>query len=102
RSMNTITTFLQNLFPVSCHERIFLVGGCVRDLLLGQESEDIDLLAALSGDELTSLGFRLVEGKSTAPIWFRHDKAFGKIEVTPLADAAAVAYDLLQRDFTIN
>ncbi|MBI2355259.1 MAG: HD domain-containing protein [Deltaproteobacteria bacterium] len=100
--MNDVLTFLKGLFPASCHERIFLVGGSVRDLLLGREGRDIDLAAALSADELAASGLRLVEGKSTQPIWFGYDKSFGKIEATPLEDAAALAADLARRDFTIN
>ena len=100
--METILAFIRKLFPASCHTRIFLVGGCVRDHLLGLNSKDIDLVAALSADELTACGFRLVEGKSTAPIWFRYDLAFGKLEVTALADSAGLNQDLARRDFTIN
>lgn len=100
--MNAIIAFLQQLFPTICHARIFLVGGSVRDHLLGQNSKDIDLIAALSADELTSCGFRLVEGKSTTPIWFRYDQTFGKVEITALADSADLNHDLTRRDFTIN
>ncbi|HEX9078956.1 MAG TPA: HD domain-containing protein [Desulfuromonadaceae bacterium] len=94
--------FLNGLFPTASRDRIFLVGGTVRDLLLGREGEDIDLIAALSGDELASAGFRLVKGKSTAPIWFRYDGTFGKIEVTPLTQVDDLAADLAGRDFTVN
>lgn len=100
--MNVIMDFLRNLFPASRQERIFLVGGCVRDHLLGKENRDIDLVAALSEEELRSSGFHLVEGKSIAPIWFRYDHAFGKIELTALADHSDLQHDLLRRDFTIN
>ena len=100
--MNPVLHFLKGLFPETCHNRIFLVGGSVRDLLLGRDNNDTDLAAALSGDELIPLGFRLVTGKSTAPIWFRHDPVFGKIEVTPLSDCSGLTADLERRDFTIN
>ena len=100
--MNDIIVFLKKLFPEACHNRIFLVGGSVRDVLLGKGCKDIDLDVALSPDELASIGFRLVTGKSTAPIWFKFDKTFGKIEATPLANAAGLTDDLAQRDFTIN
>ncbi len=93
---------LKGLFPAPCHSRVFLVGGIVRDFLLGKESQDIDLAAALPADRLISLGFRLVEGKSTAPIYFKHHPGFGKIEVTLLADTAALHNDLRRRDFTCN
>jgi len=100
--METILDFLGKLFPASCHARIYLVGGSVRDHLLGRDSKDLDLVAALSADELTSCGFHLVEGRSTAPIWFRYDQTFGKIEVTAVADSADLNQDLVRRDFTIN
>ena len=84
--MNTTIAFLKELFPPSSHERILLVGGSVRDHLLGREGTDIDLAACLDEAELVACGFRRVEPRSTAGIWFRHDQAFGSIEVTLLAD----------------
>ena len=53
-------------------------------------------------EEFAVNGFRMVDGKTTAPIWFRHDAAFGTIEVTPLADVTELAADLQRRDFTAN
>lgn len=100
--MKSIFAFLNELFPEPSRERIFLVGGTVRDILLGQENKDIDLIAALPEHELHAIGFRLVEGKSTTPIWFRHDNEFGKIELTALANADGLAADLARRDFTVN
>jgi tRNA nucleotidyltransferase (CCA-adding enzyme) len=100
--MESVSVFLKGLFPATCHSRVFLVGGIVRDFLLGVESQDIDLAAALSAKELVALGFRLVEGKSTAPIYFKFHPRFGKIEVTLLADPAALHEDLSRRDFTCN
>ncbi|MDD5284223.1 MAG: HD domain-containing protein [Desulfuromonadaceae bacterium] len=99
---NRHADLLKQIFPLPCHDRIFMVGGIVRDILLGQEGQDIDLAAALTADELSSSGFRLVSGKSTAPIWLLHDPAFGKIELTAIPDSAALTYDLARRDFTIN
>lgn len=99
---NAGIVLLRNLFPPACHGRIFLVGGSVRDCLLGRENKDIDLAASLTEAELASCGFRLVTGKSTAPIWFRHDPAFGVIELSPLTDSSALQADLERRDFSIN
>jgi tRNA nucleotidyltransferase (CCA-adding enzyme) len=98
----TLIAALKELFPLPCHERIFLVGGTVRDILLREECQDTDLAAALNVDELISSGFRLVTGKSTAPIWFRHDPALGKIEVTPLPYIDSLLSDLAGRDFAVN
>jgi tRNA nucleotidyltransferase (CCA-adding enzyme) len=100
--MNATIAFLKQLFPSSCYDRIFLVGGSVRDFLLGREGDDIDLAAALSAEEFDALGFRLVEGKSTSPIRFRHDPHFGTIEVTPLREVNDLGADLARRDFTVN
>lgn len=100
--MNDLRAHLGDLFPPACHGRVFLVGGCVRDHLLGRPSRDIDLVAAVDGAQLSAAGFRLVTGKSTAPIWFRHDDQVGVIELTPLTNLDALAFDLRRRDFTIN
>jgi tRNA nucleotidyltransferase (CCA-adding enzyme) len=100
--MKNILDRLKGIFPEDAHQRIFLVGGAVRDILLGQEHTDIDLAAALTTDEFAALGFHLVQGRSTAAIWQRHVKGFGSIEATPLPDVADLADDLRRRDFTIN
>lgn len=93
---------MKQLFPEHLHERIFLVGGSVRDHLLGRQGKDIDLAAALSDDEFSNLNFKKITGKSTIPIWFRHDQNLGTIEVIQLKDSAALNEDLQRRDFSIN
>jgi tRNA nucleotidyltransferase (CCA-adding enzyme) len=100
--MTAILSFLKSLFPPPCHDRVLLVGGTVRDMLLGRESRDIDLVVALPGDDLSALAFRLVEPTSAAPIYFRHHPEFGKIEVTRIGSMHELETDLLRRDFTIN
>ena len=100
--MTAILPFLKVLFPPSCHDRVLLVGGTVRDMLLGRKSQDIDLVTTLSPDELLSLGFRLVEAVSAAAIYFKHHPEFGKIEVTRIDSSDDLESDLLRRDFTIN
>ena len=93
---------LKELFPVVSHQRIFMVGGVVRDILLERKRKDIDLVAALSTEEFASLGFQLVKGKSTDAIWHRHIAGLGTIEATPLADITDLHRDLCRRDFTVN
>jgi tRNA nucleotidyltransferase (CCA-adding enzyme) len=100
--MNTILDRLKGIFPVDAHQRVYLVGGAVRDLLMGLPNTDIDLAAALTTEEFSELGFRLVEGRSTAAIWHRHIEGLGTLEVTPLAETGVLADDLRRRDFTVN
>jgi tRNA nucleotidyltransferase (CCA-adding enzyme) len=100
--VTAILSFLKDLFPPSCHNRVYLVGGTVRDILLGRESQDIDLVAALSETELTALGFHAVEPTSGATIYFRFHPEFGKIEITRIAAIDDLEKDLFRRDFTVN
>ena len=100
--MREIITFIHNLFPAELHSRIVLVGGTVRDMLLGRESQDLDLVAAFPHDDLLALGFRLVEASSSATIYFKHHHTFGKIEVTRIKNMDELEDDLRRRDFTIN
>ena len=93
---------LFSLFPPETRDRVFLVGGTVRDLLLGQPSRDVDLAAALNAEELERLGFRRVTPRSAAPIFFRVHDPLGKIEVTPIGSAGELETDLRRRDVTAN
>jgi tRNA nucleotidyltransferase (CCA-adding enzyme) len=93
---------LKGLFPERLHKRLFLVGGMVRDILLGVPYQDFDLAAAIAPADLTSLGFRLVESKSTPNIYFLFHKVLGKVEVTALPSLEALDDDLVRRDFTVN
>ncbi|MDD2851208.1 MAG: HD domain-containing protein [Desulfuromonadaceae bacterium] len=95
-------SFLRNFFPALYHKQVFLVGGSVRDFLLGRAGKDIDLAVALDRKELVNLGFTLVETVSAAPIWFLWHHQFGTIEVTPLSDISILEEDLKRRDFTVN
>ncbi|UFS70262.1 HD domain-containing protein [Geomonas sp. RF6] len=98
----TLIEKVKGLFPPHLHPRLFMVGGMVRDLLLGVESQDVDLAGAVPHDELIALGFRLVQSKSTPPMYFRFHRELGKIELTPLSDISDLTDDLSRRDFTIN
>jgi tRNA nucleotidyltransferase (CCA-adding enzyme) len=101
--MNSATISLKKLFPEQLHDRIFLVGGSVRDAYrFGGPGKDIDLSAVLTDKEFSDYGFRLVKGKSTAPIWFRHIPETGCIEAGQLEDIKSLTADLLRRDFSIN
>lgn len=100
--MKEIITFLKNLFPAESHDRVILVGGTVRDMLLGRASQDIDLVTNLPSAYLLALGFRLVEASSSATIYFKHHPLFGKIEATCIDSLAELETDLRNRDFTVN
>ena len=95
-------TPLLMLFPPATHDHIFLVGGTVRDILLAQTARDIDLVVALSAEALKNLGFRRVQPKSAAPIFFRFHESLGKIEVTTIESPMDLEVDLRRRDFTAN
>lgn len=97
-----VINIIKQLFPVESHNRIFLVGGSLRDALLGVVAKDIDLVAALSAEELITANFRTVTAKTTTPIWFRSSSRYGKIEVVQLQTVAELEADLTRRDFKVN
>jgi len=101
-NMDAVCGFLKQLFPAEAGHQIWLVGGSVRDSLLGREIRDIDLVAALPPAFLESRGFRPVIAKSTAAVWFRHFKEFGNVEITLISHADELLNDLMRRDFTVN
>lgn len=100
--MDDVIAKIKSFFPQCLHEHLLLVGGMVRDILLGTDCQDIDLVAVVPPSELTSLGFRLVESKSTPNIYFLFNHELGKIEVTQLSSLDDLPLDLRRRDFTVN
>lgn len=101
--MNDSCMILQSIFPAACHDSLFLVGGTVRDLLLGRQGSDLDLVAtSLPNGVLHELGFSLVQGRSTLPVWFRNLPGVGNVELTILPLGSSLADDLRRRDFTVN
>lgn len=93
---------IKELFPAIFWPDIWLVGGTVRDILLDQQVQDIDLVAAISSASLEEHEFRPVSPVSTTPIWFRHIPGMGNIEVTCIPEPSQLANDLSRRDFTVN
>ncbi len=100
-------------------ERVFLVGGTLRDILLGEENFDVDI--AVEGDAIgfaralaSALGGRVTphEKFGTAVVSYGDD---GRIDVVttrtefydapgalPTVERAGLREDLFRRDFTIN
>ncbi|MGH7904796.1 MAG: CCA tRNA nucleotidyltransferase [Candidatus Dormibacteraceae bacterium] len=100
--------------------RAWLVGGCVRDLLLGRSHPDIDVVVEEGGGLELARRFASVTG-SPAPVLFER---FGTAQVRwgdrlvefasaraesyrpdsrrPLVQPARLEDDLLRRDFTVN
>lgn len=101
--MNDSCTILQSIFPPESHGSLYFVGGTVRDLLLGRQGNDLDLIAtALPHGIMHELGFSPVQGRTTTPIWFRHLPGVGNVELTMLPEGCSLADDLRRRDFTVN
>ncbi len=98
--------------------RLYLVGGTVRDLLLGQGSRDIDLL--LDGDAISLAGalvnsqpgkLRVHRRFGTAKISYanfsvdltaQRDETYAHPGALPDVRPGTLASDLKRRDFTIN
>ena len=93
---------IKSLFPSEFHPRVFLVGGSVRDHILGHPICDVDLVTDLPVGQLVKLGFHHVQGKSTTPIYFKSHPQFGKLEVTVLDGGRALDDNLQHRDFRCN
>jgi tRNA nucleotidyltransferase (CCA-adding enzyme) len=98
----SVIKHIKTLLPDTCWPDIWLVGGTVRDMLLGQPVQDIDLVAAIPPAQLEVLGFRPVSPASSTPIWFKYIPKIGKIEITVITEPQQLEQDLRRRDFAIN
>ena len=115
-----LVEFLESAGLIAARQgwRLYLVGGVVRDLLLGRSNFDIDMV--VEGDAI-ALGQRLAEttgGKITARprfgtaklIWNKwaidivmaRSETYSRPGALPTAKPGILANDLFRRDFTIN
>lgn len=102
-----------------CDVSLYLVGGCVRDLLLGIENLDLDLVVEGDGiafakklGEMTQARVKAHERFGTAivllPDRFKLDVATARTEyyeyptALPTVEQSSIKKDLYRRDFTIN
>jgi len=99
-------------------ERIYLVGGVVRDLLLGQANFDLDLVVEGDAIELAQQLRKLNKGKITTHPHFNTAKlqwnnwsvdlatarseTYDKPGALPTVTPSSIDDDLSRRDFTIN
>jgi tRNA nucleotidyltransferase (CCA-adding enzyme) len=128
-----VTRLLREVLPTWVHELlgaarrvadtqgvdVFLVGGVVRDLLLGRPNEDVDLVVEGGGIAFADALAEAVGGRShphepfltavvTLPDGHRVDVASARTEFyrTPAAlpevETSLIRQDLYRRDFTIN
>jgi len=99
-------------------ERIYLVGGVVRDLLLGQANFDLDLVVEGNAIELAQQLRKINQGKITTHPRFNTAKlqwdnwsvdlatarseTYDKPGALPTVTPSSIDNDLSRRDFTIN
>jgi tRNA nucleotidyltransferase (CCA-adding enzyme) len=99
-------------------ERLYLVGGVVRDLLLGQANLDLDLVVEGNAIELAKQLKKISQAKITTHPRFNTAKlqwdrwsadlataraeTYDKPGALPSVTPSSIAHDLSRRDFTIN
>ncbi len=100
----TIKAILETV-NIICAEKAYLVGGCVRDILLGRTPHDLDLaVAGNSGKVAKDLAkihpVKVVELDEVHDIW-RIIIADSCLDIVGLGEKP-IEMDLKRRDFTIN
>jgi tRNA nucleotidyltransferase (CCA-adding enzyme) len=97
---------------------LYMVGGIVRDLLLGYPSPDLDLVVEGDAVEVARYFAEIVQGKVTVHTRFRtatvkwdsmnvdfataRSETYARPGVLPTVKAGDIVTDLSRRDFTIN
>ena len=95
-------------FFVSRGLRAFLVGGAVRDALLGRKTQDLDAAVETTGPRLLELARDLADVLEGRYVLLHHEMGAARVVLPagPAIDLIAapdgIARDLGRRDFTIN
>ena len=115
-----LVTFIQRAGKIAASQGqgLYLVGGVVRDLLLGQTNLDLDLVVEGNAIELAQHLAKISQGKitthprfNTAKLqWDRwsvdlataRSETYAKPGALPTVKPSSISNDLLRRDFTIN
>jgi tRNA nucleotidyltransferase (CCA-adding enzyme) len=99
-------------------DEVYVVGGAVRDFLLGKTPKDMDLVTtALTHEALCAMGYTFVDPNSTKPVYTKAHPTLKRIEVAlarkesktgpthqdfKMEVGVTLEEDLRRRDFTIN
>ncbi len=115
-----LVTFIQRAGEIAASQgqRLYLVGGVVRDLLLGQTNLDLDLVVEGNAIELAQQLVEINHGKITTHPRFNTAKlqwdkwsvdlttarseTYAKPGALPTVTPGSISNDLFRRDFTIN
>ncbi len=115
-----LVTFIQRAGEITASQRqgLYLVGGVVRDLLLGQTNLDLDLVVEGNAIELAQHLAKINHGKITTHPRFNTAKlqwdkwsvdlatarseTYAKPGALPTVTPGSINNDLFRRDFTIN
>lgn len=95
-------------FFVSRDFHAYLVGGAVRDALLGRKTDDLDVAVETSGPRLLELARDLAEDLDGRYVLLHHEMGAARVVLPegPVIDLIAapdgIARDLARRDFTVN
>ena len=115
-----LVKFLQTVGEIAAkqEQKLYLVGGVVRDLLLGQANLDLDLVVEGDAINLTQQLAQLKQGKITTHPRFgtaklqwgkwsvdfatARSETYAKPGALPNVEPGSIDSDLFRRDFTIN